>query len=251
MKLFYNAEGRLTDIHNKDFLVQGNDGINIIEIYGPWPQTAVVTISFQRADGFVIGELTTKREDDHWYFPIEAKWNILNIPGQIQMTVSVYNNGTKQNTALFTSHVYGSITIPDEGGSYFEWYVGEKLIEHEEKINYLLQQQTCGEQIQIFDSNGNEITEQVEMYLELGVEVPQQMVASFIASAASEAETADPVTPQPTIYSNNLCPYDMTTQQYSNNLYPYDLSIPRYSNNLVPYDTSKPKYKNKLVSYNK
>lgn len=93
------------------------------------------------------------------------------------------------------------------------------------------------EQIQIFDSNGNEITSQVEMYLELGVEVPQQMVTTFIASTVSEAETTDPVTPQPTIYSNNLCPYDM--------------SITRYSNILVPYDTSKPKYKNKLVSYNK
>lgn len=174
MKLYFNESGRLTNVTDRDFLVQGNDGVNLIEIYGPWALMSVVTLMFQRADGFVIGELEAKKGLDNWYFALDEKWGILSVPGQLQMTVSVYSNNTKQNQAMYTTNVYGSITIPDDGRSYFEWYVADKLVEHAEKLNYL------ESNIGVIEY-GNELTEEI---------VPQKFVLpSFSSTEPSTIST--------------------------------------------------------------
>lgn len=86
MKIYFDKYGLLEQVEDASFQ-QTSNKIDLIEVYAGFDITKyVTTITFKRPDGMVLGAFKMNRRDDGSDF-IKVYGQIIDIPGQLQMTI--------------------------------------------------------------------------------------------------------------------------------------------------------------------
>lgn len=86
MKIYFDKYGLLEQVEDASFQ-QTSNKIDLIEIYASFDITKyVTTITFKRPDGMILGAFKMNRRDDGSDF-IKVYGQIIDIPGQLQMTI--------------------------------------------------------------------------------------------------------------------------------------------------------------------
>jgi hypothetical protein len=136
MKIYFNNDGSIKEIKERDLLISSSDGVNIIRAYTEDAAVNNARISFQRNDGFVISELVMTRvyteenaqgvivDVNAYELALTANLGILDCKGELQITVRFIKlttdtdgNITDEKTqacGLITAHVYQSIEDPED-----------------------------------------------------------------------------------------------------------------------------------------
>ena len=61
MKIYFNKDGSIRDIKNRELLIVSSSGVNIIRAYTEDAEVNNARISFRRNDGYIISELVMER----------------------------------------------------------------------------------------------------------------------------------------------------------------------------------------------
>lgn len=86
MKIYFDKYGLLEQVEDASFQ-QTSNKIDLIEVYAGFDITKyVTTITFKRPDGMILGAFKMNRRDDGSDF-IKVYGQIIDIPGQLQMTI--------------------------------------------------------------------------------------------------------------------------------------------------------------------
>lgn len=138
MKVYYAQSGAILKIAERDLLVATASGVNVIYVYAPFPSSSLVTASFLRADNFKIAEIKMEKsieEPCYWYLALTDETGILNVPGELEITVRFYYDDKISVMGIVTAHVYRSIGQMDDGEDYFRYYVSKELVNQSLRID--------------------------------------------------------------------------------------------------------------------
>jgi hypothetical protein len=122
MKITFNADGSVKSIENREFLIVGSNGVNLLQVYSLYPFADITqvtaTINFRRADGFTITNVALSKAPvaapDHFEVGLNYDSGILAVPGEIEMTVKLKGEGKTIANAVVCGHINRAIGKPDE-----------------------------------------------------------------------------------------------------------------------------------------
>lgn len=223
MKLYFDDHGRLK-YFEKELLTATSHGQKLY-IYADFDKVIntnlLVTATFKRSDGFVVGPLPAEEHIDNNYNlcrVVELIKPVLAVPGQLELTVrydyygfNSFGEKVRVSTralAKTVAHVYDAVGgLPEEEklGLYF---ILDKLNEHEQRLNSI--SDDFGANL-ILMFNGEDITNQAVMVVD--VNDHESTNSHFISTSISNFTNT---------YKNELSPYNNTTKNtYKNELSPY------------------------------
>jgi hypothetical protein len=122
MKITFNADGSVKEIVNREFLVSGSSGVNILEVYSEYPFTDITQVkgyaSFERKDGKPITKiamhLAPVEAPNHFDLVLVEDLGVLAVPGELGISVKLKGDGKTLGNGSVTGKVYRSIELPDE-----------------------------------------------------------------------------------------------------------------------------------------